>query len=425
MALRPFLTLLACAMLAAPAHAAPPKPSEHWVGIWATAVMPADAGSALPDEALRDATLRQRVKVLGEGRRIRLRLTNDHGTAPLILGAIHVALADGTAGATAPGSDRVVTFAGRAEASIPTGTYALSDPVDLPVTSGQSLSISLYFRAAPARQTIHHMALTSGQLASGDQTAAASLAGAKPVTHWWQIAAVEAEGEGGAVAVLADSLTDGHGLATDSDARWTDVLAQRLKASGSKLSVLNLGIAGNRVVRDGAGISGLARLDRDVLSQPGLTTMILFEGVNDLGSISRDGPVTPEIRARTVQGLIDGYRQVILRAHARGVRVIGATLLPFTGTGFYRSDADADADRQAVNTWIRTSGQFDGVIDFDAVVRDPAAPERLAARYDLGDHLHLSPAGYRALAQAVPLALLNRPDGQRVAAPHPSKIQVR
>lgn len=401
MALRPFLTLLACALFALPVAAAP-----RWVGVWATAVMPADEGSALPNEALSDATLRQRVRVSADGRRIRLRLTNDHGTAPMRLAGVHVALAADKAGAITPGTDHAVTFAGRTEASVAAGAYALSDPVDLPVKAGQSLAISIHFQGAPARQTLHHMALTTGWLAPGDQTAATSLADAKPVSHWWQIAGVEAERDGGAVAVLGDSLTDGHGLATDADGRWTDVLADRLHASGSSLSVLNLGIAGNRLTRDGSGISGLARLDRDILSQSGLKTMILFEGTNDLGMISREGPVTPQVRARTVQAVIDGYQQVIARAHARGVRVIGATLMPFTGTGFYRSDADADADRQAVNRWIRTAGQFDGVIDFDAVVRDPAAPDHLAAAFDSGDHLHPSPAGYRALGQAVPLELL-------------------
>jgi lysophospholipase L1-like esterase len=420
MAFRPLLTLLACALLAAPAQAAP-----RWVGVWATAVMPADAGSALPDEALRDATLRQRVRVTADGRRIRLRLTNDHGTAPLVLGGVHVALAADKTGKIAPGTDRAVTFAGRREAEIAAGAYALSDPVELPIKAGQSLNISIHFTGAPAGQTLHHMSQTTGWLAPGDQAAAATLSDAKPVTHWWQIAGVEAEGEGAAVAILGDSLTDGHGATLDADDRWPDVLADRLKTAGVKLSVLNLGISGNRLTRENSGPSGLSRLDRDILSQPGLATVILFEGTNDLGKISREGPVTPEVRARTVRAVIEGYQQVILRAHARGVRVLGATLMPFGGTNFYRSDADAEADRQAVNTWIRTSGKFDGVIDFDAVVRDPAAPERLSARYDLGDRLHLSPAGYRALAEAAPLALLNRPDGQRVAAAHPSKIQVR
>jgi lysophospholipase L1-like esterase len=401
MAFRPLLTFLACLLLASPAHAAP-----RWVGVWATAVMPADDNSALPEADLRDATLRQRVRVSADGRRIRLRLSNDHGTAPMSLAGVHVAIAADKAGATTQGTDRAVTFAGQSEANVPAGAYALSDPVDLPIKAGQSLAISIHFQGAPARQTLHHMAQTTGWLAPGDQTAATTLAGAKPVTHWWQIAGVEAEREGGAVAVLGDSLTDGHGATVDADNRWTDVLADRLKASGSKLSVLNLGISGNRLTRDGSGISGLARLDRDVLSQSGLSTVILFEGTNDLGMISREGPVTPEVRARTVQAVIDGYRQVITRAHARGVRVLGATLMPNGGNGYYRSDADADADRQAVNRWIRTSGQFDGVIDFDAVVRDPTAPERLATPFDSGDRLHPSPAGYRAMGEAVPLGML-------------------
>lgn len=178
MAFRPLLTLLACLTLAAPAHAAP-----RWVGVWATAVMPADAQSALPDEVLRDATLRQRVRVSADGARIRLRLTNDHGTAPLTLGPIRVAVAAGKDGATAPGSDRPVTFAGRGEAEIAAGAYALSDPIDLPVKAGQSLAISIHFAAAPAGQTLHPMAQTTGWLAPGDQTAAGVMTDAKPVTH--------------------------------------------------------------------------------------------------------------------------------------------------------------------------------------------------------------------------------------------------
>lgn len=170
--------------------------------------------------------------------------------------------------------------------------------------------------------------------------------------------------------------------------------------------MINAGIGANRLLKDGTSPSGLARLDRDVLSQPGVKTLIVLIGVNDIGMLSREGPVTPEGRQAVVEGLKAGYRQVIERAHALGIRVIGATILPFGGTKTYRSDADADADRQAVNAWIRTSGAFDAVVDFDAATRDPDHPERLKAEYDGGDLLHPSPAGYRAMAGAIPLSIL-------------------
>jgi lysophospholipase L1-like esterase len=190
--------------------------------------------------------------------------------------------------------------------------------------------------------------------------------------------------------------------------RWPDVLAERLQADPRTrgLSVINAGIGANRLLKDGTSPSGLARLDRDVLSQPGVTTLIVLIGVNDIGMLSREGPVTPEGRQAVVEGLKAGYRQVIERAHALGIRVVGATILPFGGTRTYRSDADADADRQAVNAWIRTSGAFDAVVDFDAATRDPENPARLKAEYDSGDLLHPSPAGYRAMAAAIPLSIL-------------------
>jgi lysophospholipase L1-like esterase len=186
------------------------------------------------------------------------------------------------------------------------------------------------------------------------------------------------------------------------------VLAARLQADPRTrgVSVLNVGIGGNKLLKDGSGQAALARLDRDVLAQPGVKTLVVLIGINDIGGLSREGEVTPEKRTQVVNGLIAAYRQLIVRAHERGIRVVGATILPSGGTKVYRSDADADADRQAVNTWIRTSGAFDAVIDFDAVTRDPAHPERLLPAYDSGDLLHPSPAGYKAMGEAVPFAAL-------------------
>lgn len=394
--------------------AAVAQPQGRWVAAWASAMAPADASSAIPDAELRGATVRQTVRVSVGGRRIRLRLSNDHGPAPLTLASVRVvrSATDPDGALPANAAQRLVTFAGRPSATIPANAYLLSDPIALPVGGGEALIVSIAFDAPPARQTLHHLALTTGHVAPGDQAASPTLTGARTTDHWHQLAAVEVKRDpaqaGEAIAVLGDSITDGHGATRDGDDRWTDVLAARLRQDPAfdGVSVLNLGIAGNRLMRDGGAPSGLARLDRDVFSQSGLTTLIVLIGVNDLGLISREGPVTPQARAAAVDGVIAGYGQIIARAHARGVRVIGATLPPFGGTPVYRSDAAADADRRQVNTWIRATGRFDAVIDFDAVLRDPAAPQRLLPAYDTGDHLHPSTAGYRAMGEAVPLSIL-------------------
>lgn len=386
-------------------------PGGRWITAWASAVMP---GEAAPDVSLENATLRQQVRVSIGGRRIRLRLSNDHGPEPLTIRAVRVAkgsmAAEGGLAPLAP--SRQAAFDGAPQATIPAGASLLSDAIDLPVAAGEAITLSIAFAAPPARQSVHVLALSTGYVAPGDQTAAKRLAHPRRTTRWGQLGAVEVErpaGSSGAViAVLGDSITDGHGARLDRDERWTDVLAQRLRADRAfdGVAVLNLGIAGNRLARDGAALSGLARLDRDILAQSGVTTLIVLMGVNDLGLISREGPVTPEARSAAVEGLIDGYKQLIHRARARGLRVIGATLAPFGGTAVYRSDDAADEDRRRVNRWIRTSGAFDAIIDFDAVLRDPVAPARLAPAYDSGDHLHPSPAGYRAMGEAVPLSIL-------------------
>jgi lysophospholipase L1-like esterase len=211
-----------------------------------------------------------------------------------------------------------------------------------------------------------------------------------------------------AVVTLGDSITDGSGAGVDVYERWPDVLAARLQADPRTkgVSVLNVGIGGNKLLKDGSGQAALARLDRDVLTQPGVKALIVLIGINDIGGLSREGEVTPEKRTQVVTGLIAAYRQIVTRAHERGIRVMGATILPCGGTKVYRSDADADADRQAVNAWIRGSGVFDAVLDFDQVTRDPAHPERLLPAYDSGDQLHPSPAGYRAMGEAVVIGAL-------------------
>ena len=380
-----------------------------WVSAWSTGLVSSqtEKPSTWPEGPF---VIREVVRLTAGGPRVRLRLSNAFGTAPLRIDAAHVALSAAPASAAiVVGSDRKVTFDGRETVTIPPGAVWLSDPIALPVKAMDRLAVSLALPAAPTVATQHRSGRTTTYLATGATPDAADLPGAATNLQWLQLAGVEVDNaKVSAVATFGDSITDGSGAGVNRYERWPDVLAERLQADPKtrNLSVINAGIGANRLLKDGTSVSGLARLDRDVFSHPGVKALIVLIGVNDIGMLSREGPVTPEGRQAVVDGLIAGYRQLIDRAHGQGIRVVGATILPFGGTKTYRSDADADADRQAVNQWIRTSGAFDAVVDLDAVTRDPATPSRLKAEYDSGDLLHPSPAGYRAMAAAIPLAVL-------------------
>jgi lysophospholipase L1-like esterase len=402
------LGLALCVGLAWPATAATSPPT--WTGSWATALVPTDAANLPAPQG--EVTIRQVVRLGAGGPRLRLRLANTFGTAPLRIDGARVALAaaPGGSGIVAE-TDRAVTFDGQAGVTIPPGATWLSDPVDLPVAGLARLAVSLRLPEVPRQASVHRSARTTAFVVAGDQSAAPELAGAATFTQWAQLAGVDVErpsGKGMAVVTLGDSITDGSGAGVDVYERWPDVLAARLQADPRTkgVSVLNVGIGGNKLLKDGSGQAALARLDRDVLTQPGVKALIVLIGINDIGGLSREGEVTPEKRTQVVTGLIAAYRQIVTRAHERGLRVIGATILPCGGTKIYRSDADADADRQAVNAWIRGSGVFDAVLDFDQVTRDPAHPERLLPAYDSGDQLHPSPAGYKAMGEAVAIGAL-------------------
>jgi lysophospholipase L1-like esterase len=243
----------------------------------------------------------------------------------------------------------------------------------------------------------------------GDQVSASDLSGAQTAPRWLVLAGIEVFApEARAVAVLGDSITDGYGVQPDTNLRWTDHLAARLHAdpAAGAVAVLNAGIGGNRLLNDGLGPNALARFERDVLSQPGVTHLVVLEGVNDLGTLTRDAPGTPERHAALVAQATEALRQIVLRARGRGIVAIGATILPYGASALYHPDAVNEADRQAINAWIRAPGHFDAVIDFDAALRDPANPFRLNPALDSGDGLHPSLEGYRAMAAAVPLELL-------------------
>jgi lysophospholipase L1-like esterase len=404
--LRCFALLAAAGLALAPVAGS----AEKWVGSWAASQQIPEARNALGGEDLTDTTLRQVVRISMGGAGIRLRLSNAFGTEPLRLDAVHVARSEGAGSAAIdPATDRSVLFNGRAEVLIPAGALYVSDPIALPVQARDTLAISIHFPAAPERQTGHPGSRTTSYIAKGNQVAAPSLDASRTFERWYTIAGVDvlAEDRAAAIVVIGDSITDGNGSTSNRNDRWPDVLAERLQATPGKrhLSVLNHGIGGNRLLQDGLGPNALARLDRDVLAQPGVKYVIVLEGVNDLGSLTRDGPAPPQVRADTVARMIGAYRQIVARVRSQGITAIGATILPYGGSDYYHPDAAAEADRQHINAWIRTRGNFDAVVDFDALVRDPAQPERMRKEYDKGDGLHPSAAGYRAMGEAVPLSL--------------------
>lgn len=355
------------------------RAEDVWIGAWASAQQIPEPQNALSNDDLHDATLRQTIHPSVGGSHFRLRLSNAFGTEPLRLDRIRVA------------AGMKVTFSGHDEVVIPAGADYLSDEFALDLPDNQTLAVNIHIPEPPARQTGH----------PGSRTT--SYVNDKPVEHWYFLSGLEVKKPAGSFAVVAfgDSITDGHGATTNGDDRWTDDLARH------GIDVLNLGIGGNHLLTDGLGPNALARFDRDVLARPGVKSVIVLEGINDLGNLTREHTATPEQHAAKVKAMTEAYAQMIERAHAQGIRVIGGTLLPFGGSDFYHPDAANEADRQAVNRWIRAPGHFDGVVDFDAVMKDPRDSFRLRADYDCGDHLHPSPAGYRAMADAIPLSLLD------------------
>lgn len=400
------LALLAL-LLAAPLRAGG---ADGWTAAWASAQMVPTGDQVVPPEWLEDATLRQVVRVGLGGARLRLRLSNVHGTAPLRIDGVRVARsADNRTARIDPESQSLVRFGGRDAAVIPAGAELWSDPVELAVTAGTDLAISLHLTDPPTPPTGHPGSRATSYFARGNQGSAADLPDARTAPRWLIVAGVEVHApEARAVAAFGDSITDGFGVHPDTNLRWTDHLAERLRADPefAQVAVLNSGIGGNRLLLDGLGPNALARFERDVLSQPGVTHVIVLEGVNDLGVLTRDGPATEEQHAALVAQATEALRQIVLRARARGITAIGGTILPFVSSTTYRPPAETEADRQAINAWIRTPGHFDAVIDFDAALRDPADPSRLNPALDSGDGLHPSLEGYRAMAAAVPLELL-------------------
>ncbi|WP_341208639.1 SGNH/GDSL hydrolase family protein [uncultured Sphingomonas sp.] len=377
-----------------------------WQAAWASAQMIPQGENVLSDDALRDATLRQVVRPSIGGARVRVRFSNAFGRAPLRIAAASIARsADLASARVTPGSVRALSFGGARDVVVPPGAEYWSDAVPLPVAAFDDLAVSAFFPTAPDGQTSHPGSRATSWIAKGNATAAADLTAATATDHWFQLSGIEVErctAPNGVVA-FGDSITDGYGVTPNTNARWTDVLARRL---GGKAAVLNLGIGGNRVLLDSLGPNAMARFDRDVLGQAGATHLIVLEGVNDIGVLTREQPATPEAHRALVAGVTGAYAQMVARARARGMTVHLATIMPFSTNAYYHPGAASEADRQAINAWIRTPGNADRVIDFDRLMRDPARPDRLLPAYDSGDGLHPSIAGYRAMAEGISLASL-------------------
>jgi lysophospholipase L1-like esterase len=436
---------------AQPAIQAQSGRAEHWVGTWATAVVarpqgpaaaaggfgvgvtpqcfgqaPAVSTSASSTPAppagagrgqgggrggappvpinFNNQTLRQIVHTSLGSDRVRVVLSNAFGTSPLTVGAAHVALREKDA-MTVAKSDRALAFGGSPSVNIPPGSTVVSDPVVLTVPASADLAIDLYLpgdtSASTSPLTTHGGALQTSYVSAGDQTGAPDLPGATTTAAWFFLARVEvvAPAQTGAVVTFGDSITDGTRSTPNTNNRWPDQLSRRLQAQKINLAVLNQGIAGNRVLGDGAGVSALARFDRDVLAQAGVTHVIVLESINDIG-LARDSACP------TVRDLVAGQAQLIERAHARGLKIYGGTLLPFEGAAYYTPEGEAK--RREFNEWVRTNKNFDGVVDFDAATRDPNAPTKLLPQYNSGDNLHLNDAGYQVMANAVDLALFKK-----------------
>ncbi len=369
--------------------------ADHWVGTW----------SASPQEASRPVelngqTIRQIVHVSIGGRQLRVRLSNAYGPGPLHVGAARVGLRS-TGASIVAGSDRALTFNGSESATIPAGALAVSDPVRLTVPDGGDVAVSIYLPGSESAATEHSLGLQTTYISpEGDFSGADTLPTATTRRSYYFLTGleVEAAAKSRAVVTLGDSITDGLHSTVDANRRWPDRLAERLRAQkrGGKVAVLNAGISGNRLLHDTFGTNVSARLDRDVLVQSGARWLIVLAGINDIGFPG----------SATVDEIVAGHVQIIDRARAMGLTVYGATLTPFQAflPGFYYT-AGGEAKRQAVNHWIRTSGAYDAVIDFDKAVRDPRNPAAIRPDYDSGDNLHPNDAGYKAMADAIDLSL--------------------
>jgi lysophospholipase L1-like esterase len=402
-----FLLATSLFLQSTPGLAAKAAPPDRWVGTWATSPMAEANADGRYGGA--DTTLREIVHVSLGGALVRVVLTNEFGTEPLTIGAVHVALSSG-GGAIGLMSANAMTFGGKASITIPAGAMAVSDPAALTLPAFADVAVSIFVPAQTIHQvSVHGFADQTSFVSAGNDVNKAKLTDAKEITSWPFLKGVDVKvgASSASIVCLGDSITDGALSTRDANSRWPDLLARRLQG-GKKtkdLGVLNQGIGGNRVLHDGTGPSALARFDRDVIAQAGVRYLVIMEGINDIGAAANPNQPHDVV---TADDLIQAFGQMAERAHAHGIKVIGATLTPYVGAK-YASPA-GESMREALNAWIRTSKQLDGVIDFEKATRDPASPNTFGAFADSGDHLHPKDAGYKAMADSIDLRLfeLNR-----------------
>ncbi len=397
---RSLILVLAAAVSVQPLLAKPE--ATKWVGTWASAPL-VDAHAKPAEAVLTGATLREVVHVSIGGDMVRVRFTNLYGTSPLLIGAAEIAQTLKGADIVA-GTGKALTFHGVPSVSIPAGALVVSDPIPFKFAPLSDVTVSFYLPSPSGPVTEHELGNATSYHANGNVVSSASLDAPTTLTSWEYLNGIDtlAPAAAGAVITIGDSITDGAKSTRDANQRWPDELARRLQADPKyrNLAVLNEGISGNQILRDGAGPNALARFDRDVIAQNGVKYLLILEGINDIGRLHN----APD-SGLTAADLIAAFNQMIVRAHAHGIAVIGCTLTPYHGAGY--STDNGEAIRKAVNDWIRTGGSFDGVVDFDAAVRDPNHPDSFLPADDPGDHLHPNDAGYKAMGDAIDLKLFN------------------
>jgi len=379
----------------------------QWVGTWATSPMLAEGGFRV--HPFGGTTLREIAHISAGGEQVRVRFTNEFGTDPLTISDAHIALSAGGS-EIKQGTDHAVTFGGATSVRIPPGAAMYSDPVALAVQPLTDVAVSFYIPSQIMRaETYHGFADQDNYIAGGDVAASSSLTDATKIESWYFFDGIDVTAADGArtIVTLGDSITDGAHSSLNANRRWPDVLAARLQADPhlKNVGVLNEGIGGNRVLNDSTGPSALARLDRDVLAQNGVRYVIVLESINDIGRWGRGRMQGPEDDVTAAQ-LENGLKQIVDVAHEHGLKIFGATLTPYGGAGY--SSEKGEQIREAVNEWIRTSGMFDGVIDFDKIARDPQNITQFNPLFDSGDHLHPGDAGYKAMGEGIDLKLFSR-----------------
>lgn len=408
--------LISAASLSVNAESANRPNNTDWVATWGASPKSADEYLFPPPPApivFNDQTIRMVARISKGGEQVRVRFANTFGTEPLVIGSAHIALHNG-GGAIDGDTDRALTFGGGATVSVPIGAPVLSDPVDLPVEDLAELAISIYLPEPTVGRTVHQLGQQTTYISStGDYTDASVFIPQATSLMRFFLAGVDVLSEKNtkAIVTLGDSITDGYNSTVDGNNRWPDQLAERLSEEprNRKLAVVNEGISGNRVLNNIVGPNGLSRLDRDVIAQTGAAFVTVLLGINDIGF----NAFIPD-QAVSADQIINGYRQFIDRAHAKCLKIFGATLTPFEGALYYT--LEGEAKRQIVNDFIRNSGEFDAVIDFDLAIRDPYQPTAMLPEYDSGDNLHPSDAGYDAMANSIDLKIFDQPLRDCVAA---------